>query len=345
VGSEDEDGVFSPFWRAAREAVRPAPAHAPPAALPAPKTWPRSDDIKTWRLHPTKPDWSGGFDVWTPGEAGAQAALQTFIHAPLQEYDEGRDRPDMDGTSGLSPHLHWGEIGPDKVWRAVQARRGGGAASETVADKFLSELGWREFNHHLLHHRPDLPDRNFKPAFDAFPWRQSQPDLKAWREGRTGYPMVDAGMRQLWTSGWMHNRVRMITASFLIKHLLLDWREGERWFWDTLVDASPANNVLNWQWVAGSGADASPFFRIFNPMAQGEKFDPTGRYVRRWAPELAHLTGKDVHAPWTAPPAALSSAGVRLGVTYPRPMVDHDQARRRALEAYQSLPRSGSNAA
>lgn len=315
TGSGRPYAVFTPFWKAAEALIEDAPLHPAPSRIPAPERWPGSDDLADWRLHPSKPDWSGGFEVWSPGEAGAQAQLADFtMH--LDRYPEARDRPDLDGTSHLSPHLHWGEIGPR------QARAAGGASA-----KFMAELGWREFNHHLLHHHGDLLRRNLRAEFDAFPWRKDEAGLQAWREGRTGYPLVDAGMRQLWATGFMHNRVRMVVASFLIKHLLVDWREGEAWFWDCLVDACAANNPANWQWSAGSGADAQPFFRIFNPIAQGERFDPRGDYVRRWVPELRDVPAAAVHKPWEA-------GGAR---GYPKPIVDHAQARARALEAFKAM--------
>jgi deoxyribodipyrimidine photo-lyase len=317
--------VFTPFWRAARPGISPGPARPAPAKLPAPDTWPRSDRLESWRLHPTAPDWSTGFG-WTPGEAGAQARLDDFVKDGLADYPLGRDRPDRDGSSRLSPHLHWGEVGPRQVWRRVEAAVARGAATEKAAETFLAELGWREFNHQLLFHRPDMAMANMKPAFDSLSWRVAPEELEAWKRGRTGYPIVDAGMRQLWATGWMHNRVRMIVGSFLVKDLLIDWREGERWFWDTLVDADAANNAGNWQWVAGSGADASPFFRIFNPTSQGERFDPHGHYVRRWVPELAGLPDAHIHSPWTAP------AGLAHD-DYPNRIVDHGRARERALAA------------
>jgi deoxyribodipyrimidine photo-lyase len=299
--------VFTPFWRTARALVDPGSAAPEPRKLAAPERWPRSDALEDWRLHPTDPDWSTGFD-WTPGEAGALAALRRFVEDALADYSRGRDRPAEPGSSRLSPHLHWGEVGPRQVWRAVMSAVERGVASEAQAETFLAELGWREFNHQLLFHHPDLGRANFKPAFDALKWRYAPVEFRAWTQGRTGYPMVDAGMRQLWATGWMHNRVRMVAASFLVKHLLIDWRDGERWFWDTLVDADEANNVMNWQWVAGTGADASPFFRIFNPTTQAQKFDPDSAYVRRWVPEVGS-------------PA------------YPQPLVEHGLARVRALEA------------
>jgi deoxyribodipyrimidine photo-lyase len=235
---------------------------------------------------------------------------------------------------GLSPHLRFGEISPRQVWHAARFAAAERPALSGDIDKFLSELGWREFCRHLLFDTPDLAERNLQPAFDAFPWRRDDKALRAWQRGRTGYPLVDAGMRELWHTGVMHKRVRMVAASFLVKHLLIDWREGERWFWDTLVDADPGSNPANWQWVAGSGADAAPYFRVFNPILQGEKFDPDGEYVRRWVPELAQLPANLIHQPWSAAPLELASAGVALGKTYPEPIIDHRKGRERALAAY-----------
>ncbi|MDG2521973.1 deoxyribodipyrimidine photo-lyase [Caulobacter segnis] len=328
--------IFTPFWRALRSQIQLDVIHRAPEALPAPARWPASDKLTDWGLHPAKPDWSKGFSDWTPGEAGASERLHDFLDENLRDYTEGRDFPAREATSRLSPHLHFGEIGPRAIWRAGHAAAHRGA-SDSQVDKFLSELGWREFNHGLLYARPDLPQNPFKPAFDHLPWRHDKHGLEAWKRGRTGFPFVDAGMRELWATGYMENRVRMITASFLTKHLLVDWREGEAWFWDTLLDADMANNVNNWQWVAGCGADASPFFRIFNPIAQGQKFDAEGDYIRRWVPELAALPAKHIHEPWKAPQAVLDKAGVRLGDTYAKCIVEHDAARRRALDAYQAV--------
>lgn len=336
-GSGDPYKVFTPFWRAARGVFVERPAVPSPERLPGPAVWPESDALADWGLHPTRPDWSTGFDIWTPGEGGAGAMLDLFLRGPVKAYADERNLPGVEGTSRLSPHLHFGEIGPRQVWRAVHAATDAGQAPADQAAKFLAELGWREFNHHLLFHWPDLPTDNFKPEFDRFVWRDDPASLRAWQTGQTGYPIVDAGMRELWATGFMHNRVRMIVASFLIKHLMIDWRAGEAWFRDTLVDADIAQNAANWQWVAGSGADASPWFRIFNPITQGEKFDPDGVYVRRWVPELAKLPNDVIHQPWTASEGRLVAAGVRLGRTYPRPVVDHPNARARALDAYAAV--------
>jgi len=333
--------VFTPYWRAARQKGEPAvpvPAPARIEALPLP------DSIETLAislpdlgLEPRKPDWAVGMRAeWTPGEQGAWARLDAFLASALAGYAEGRDWPDRESTSRLSPHLRFGEIGPRQIWHVLHHARASGVAigSERDAEKFLSEIGWREFSHHLFFHNPALARNNYDGRFDAFPWQPDQQALSRWQRGQTGIPLVDAGMRELWTTGWMHNRVRMVTASFLIKHLLQDWRAGEAWFWDTLVDADPANNAASWQWVAGSGADASPYFRIFNPVRQGETHDPAGGYVRRWVPELAGLADGDIHQPWKAPEKALREAGVRIGETYPAPLVDLAFGRQRALDAF-----------
>ncbi|NBU13019.1 MAG: deoxyribodipyrimidine photo-lyase [Alphaproteobacteria bacterium] len=337
--------VFTPFWRASQlvnEVASPEPA--PKKLIPL-QTTKISGAIPLKNLHllPTKPDWATGIKAeWTPGEAGALERLNAFLEVGFKGYAEDRNRPDRPSTSRLSPHLRFGEISIKQVWHAADIAiktRKSKASSEDLR-VFQSELGWREFAHHLLFHEKDLTRTNVQRGFDAFPWRSDEKLFKAWSRGMTGYPIVDAGMRELWQTGFMHNRVRMIVASFLIKHLLIDWRRGEDWFWDTLVDADVANNPASWQWVAGSGADAAPYYRIFNPMLQGEKFDPDGVYVRRYVPELAKLPARSIHAPWTAKPIELELAGVVLGKTYPKPIVDHEAARARALAAYKSLKES-----
>jgi deoxyribodipyrimidine photo-lyase len=337
TGAGQPYSVFTPFWRAGRPQIGAIALADAPTSLQAPTAWPALEALEDWALHPSAPDWSSDFADWTPGEAGAQRHLHRLLDETVASYADARDRPGVEGTSRLSPHLAWGEIGPRQVFAAVEALEARAPKLAGSADKFLAELGWREFNYNILAQHPQLATQNLKRAFDAFPWRRAPDHLDAWRQGQTGYPIVDAGMRQLWRTGWMHNRVRMIAASFLIKHLLIDWREGEAWFWDTLVDADPASNPGGWQWVAGSGADAAPFFRIFNPITQGEKFDPDGAYVRRWVPELARLPAAAIHAPWTASPIELAAAGVRLGETYPEPIVDHAMARSRALEAFKTV--------
>jgi deoxyribodipyrimidine photo-lyase len=337
--SEDQPyRVFTPFWRACQREREPKAPQPAPERIQSVAKQPESERLEDWRLLPT-PDWAGGLrDSWTPGEAGARQRLQAFLDESVGGYKKRRDRVDLAGTSKLSPHLHHGEISPRQCWHAVSAWIGRGDAS-TGGKAFLRELIWREFSYHLLHHFPTLPEEPFRPEFAAFPWLDDEAALKAWQRGRTGYPIVDAAMRELWHTGWMHNRARMVVASFLIKDLLTPWQHGEAWFWDTLVDADLANNAASWQWVAGCGADAAPYFRIFNPVLQGRKFDPEGDYVRRWLPELAKLPAAEIHAPWQASELVLSDAGVRLGETYPRPLVDHGEARQRALAAYDRVKR------
>lgn len=336
--------VFTPYWRAARakgEPAAPEPAPQRILPLPLPSALARAAvDLADLPLEPSRPDWAGGLRAeWTPGEAGAAGRLSDFLSGSLGGYGEGRNRPDFVSTSRLSPHLRFGEIGPRQIWHACQTASAAGMAAGGVSDidKFLSEIGWREFSYHLLFYNPELATKNYNARFDAFPWSPEAEALKRWQRGQTGYPLVDAGMRELWATGWMHNRVRMVVASFLIKHLLTDWRQGEDWFWDTLVDADPASNAASWQWVAGSGADAAPYYRIFNPVTQGEKFDPGGDYVRRWLPELAQLDAGTIHAPWQANAATLRDAGVRLGETYPRPVIDLAFGRQRALDALATI--------
>ena len=327
--------VFTPFWRACR-AAPPPPAPLPaPARLAGLSPAPAGDRPADWGLRPHAPDWAGGIAAtWRVGESAARDRLADFLADGLADYAAARDRPGRPGTSRLSPHLHFGEIGPRQVFHAALAH---GAAHPAGLDRFLAELGWREFSTHLLHQAPDLPERAFRGEFDAFPWRDDDAGFAAWTRGRTGFPLVDAGMRELWATGWMHNRVRMVAASFLVKDLLLPWQAGARWFWDTLVDADLASNSASWQWVAGCGADAAPYFRIFNPARQGETFDTDGAYVRRWCPELARLPDRWLHQPAKAPAEVLRAAGIRLGETYPRPILDHDAARARALAALRSL--------
>jgi deoxyribodipyrimidine photo-lyase len=329
--------VFTPFYKAFQAKPWGIQAADRPDVIPRPTAFPSSDRLEEWALTPTAPDWSVGLrETWTPGEAGARARLSDFLEAHVQDYVAQRDRPDTTGTSRLSPHLHFGEISPRTCWQqarlaAEQSEGGDGHAG------FLRELVWREFSYHLLHHLPEIPASPLRPEFARFPWRDDAEHLAAWQRGRTGYPIVDAGMRELWHTGWMHNRVRMIAASFLVKDLLIPWQSGAAWFWDTLVDADLANNSASWQWVAGCGADAAPFFRIFNPVTQGEKFDSGGLYVRRWVPELANVPDRYLHKPWTAPESILERAGVILGKDYPHPVVDHAAARHQALAAFKSL--------
>lgn len=328
--------VFTPFWRCCLAQPAPLPPLPAPPRWPEPKSPPRSIPIAELGLDPTL-GWASLFPTYaTPGEVGAQRLLQDFLRMRLATYDTDRDRPDHEGTSRLSAHLHFGEVSPRQIWHAC-GRLAAGTSAPTQPwqqSRFLTEVGWREFAFHLLYHFPHTPTLPLKHEFERFPWREDSAALRAWQKGQTGYPLVDAGMRQLWATGWMHNRVRMVTASFLVKHLLLPWQAGAKWFWDTLIDADLANNTLGWQWTAGCGADAAPFFRIFNPVSQGEKFDPEGNYVRAWVPELRRLPASVIHQPWTASNRVLSEAGVWLGENYPRPMVDHAAARTSALAAY-----------
>ncbi len=331
--------VFTPFWKTCLTAGEPSQPLPAPRRLSAPSRQPVSLSLAALNLEP-KIAWTEGLRAaWEPGSAGAQAELRRFLRGGLLAYTEGRNRPDLLGTSRLSPHLHFGEISPRQVWHAAKRL----AESQSIPAvvwrhwQFLTELGWREFAHHLLCHFPFTPEQPLRAEFAKFPWRTNPAWLRAWQHGQTGYPLVDAGMRELWKTGWMHNRVRMVAASFLVKNLLLPWQEGARWFWDTLVDADLANNTLGWQWTAGCGADAAPFFRIFNPVSQGDKFDPEGIYVRRWVPELAQLPAAWIHRPWEAPLAELATAGVELGRTYPRPIVSLGISREVALEAYQRI--------
>ena len=332
--------VFTPFRRALYSSELNPVDTAPPRYIPAPQTFPKSDDLASWRLRPKRPDWAGGLrKIWQPGEAGAVERLTLFLEGPLQAYHEKRDVPGVEGTSRLSAHLHFGEISPHRIVDAVRARTFSLTGNPTAhwSEVFLSEIAWREFSYHLLFHFPHLPVDPLRPEFARFPWADDQKALQSWQQGMTGYPIVDAGMRELWTTGWMHNRVRMIVASFLVKDLLLPWRLGEEWFWDTLVDADLANNAASWQWVAGCGADAAPYFRVFNPRLQSEKFDAHALYIKRWVPELAKLPNELIHAPWRAQPLELSNAGIVLGRNYPLPIIDHGYARSRALAAFKRI--------
>ncbi|NTF41797.1 deoxyribodipyrimidine photo-lyase [Rhizobium rhizogenes] len=340
TGTGNPYKTYTPFWRALEQSGEPPFPIDSPETLEAPSRWPQSDSLGSWGLLPSKPNWASDFqEMWTPGEAAAREKLTDFIEASLDSYAIDRDFPDKPATSLLSPHLALGEISPARIWHATR-----GLPKHIPTDnivRFRKELAWREFCYHQLFHFPNLNSANWNDRYDDFPWRSDATLFDSWRRGQTGYPIVDAGMRQLWRHGWMHNRVRMIVASFLIKDLLIDWREGESWFRDTLVDADPAANAANWQWVAGSGADASPFFRIFNPVLQGEKFDADGGYIRTFVPELADLDSKYIHRPFEAPDDVLKRAGITLGQHYPRPIVDHAAARRRALEAHASLKTEG----
>lgn len=320
--------VFTPFWQALKTRDMNAPQPAPTGRQAI--AYARADTGYA------EPGWARKLsDHWQIGEAAARQAAADFLDGPLEDYAVGRDFPGKDVTSRLSPHLRFGEISPRQLWRAAQARAQAEPRLQTAVDKFLSELAWREFSYHLLYHRADIATVPMQEKYRDMSWRSDAGSLEAWQRGMTGLPIVDAGMRQLWATGWMHNRVRMLVASLLAKNLLIDWRLGENWFWDTLVDADPANNPASWQWVAGSGADAAPYFRIFNPVTQGERFDAEGAYVRRWVPELAGLPDAWVQKPHEAPETVLRKAGITLGRNYPQPVVDLKTSRQRALAAVQ----------
>lgn len=332
-----EDGsfykVFTPFMKVHRTLLPLAPTLKAPKKVTVLKTVVKSCSVEDLQLLPEIPWDKAFYENWAPGELGAQRNLKTFVKNSLAHYAEGRNLPGAAGTSRLSPHLHFGELSPRQVWEAVE----NSSAPAQAQYVYLNELIWRDFAHHILFHFPHTDAQPMRPEFKSFPWVQSKKLLRAWQRGQTGYPIVDAGMRELWTTGWMHNRVRMIVASFLVKHLRLSWQAGAEWFWDTLVDASLAQNSFNWQWSAGSGADAAPYFRIFNPVTQAEKFDAQGEYIRRWVPELAKLPDDLVHAPWLAKPELLEKINFRLGRDYPHPVVDHATARTEALNAFKSL--------
>lgn len=321
--------VFTPFWKQCLNKIAVS-------LTPAPNKWPEplkpdSEQLEDWKLLPTNPDWAFQFgDFWTPGEEGAHRRFEQFIEDHLDQYKEFRDYPEQEATSRLSPHLHFGEISPHQIWIELEHFKTQPHIPVNTIEKFISEIGWREFSYYLLNHFPKLEKKNFQSKFDDFPWKTNKEALHRWQTGRTGYPIVDAGMKELWSTGYMHNRVRMITASFLTKDLLIDWRKGADWFLDTLLDADLACNSANWQWVAGSGADAAPYFRIFNPVTQGEKFDPKGLYVKRWLPELKSLPSECIHKPWTA-------KGQYDLKQYPPPIVDHSHARKLALQNYKEI--------
>jgi deoxyribodipyrimidine photo-lyase len=317
TGAGAQYRIYGSFWKALQAVLPPDEPLAAPDELDAPVKWPKGDKLTSWQLLPTKPNWAAAF-AWQPGEAAALAAATRFADR-VSAYEEQRNLPAETGTSSLSPHLHFGEISPRAVWHAVAGRE--------HAEKFRKELAWRDFTANLTLDLPDYGTKHGRVGFDRMKWRRAQKELRAWQRGRTGYPIVDAGMRQLWESGWMHNRVRMITASFLVKHLLIDWREGERWFWDTLVDADYGNNAVNWQWIAGSGVDANIWSRIMAPLVQSEKFGAAD-YVRRWVPELAHLSDADIHDP--------EASGLRPA-DYPPPLIGHREARERALAAGRAM--------
>ena len=333
--------VFTPYYNAClkREPlVAPYPA---PERIPAPAKWPKSDTLSSFNLTPNHPWVKKMLRHWDIGEAGAQQRLAAWVDEAVTGYPVNRDLPGIEGTSTLSPYLHFGEISPRQIAHAVRQYPSHRDEAVAANESYIRQLYWREFAHHLLYHFPHTPEEPLKELFGRFPWVKNEDFLKRWQRGQTGYPFVDAGMRELWETGWMHNRVRMVVASFLIKDLRIHWREGADWFWDTLFDADLANNSLGWQWVAGCGADAAPYFRVFNPVTQGKKFDGAATYIRRWVPELAALPDKFIHCPWEMAPIELAACGVQLGKHYPAPMVDHDEARKTALAIYDELKSVG----
>lgn len=335
--SEKPFQVFTPFWKAAL--LKKSSFRDP---LPIPRTSPSGNIASSLKndaldLLPKIPWDIEMRKTWQPGEAGALSRAKSFAKAGLHRYHSERDRPDIDGTSILSPHLAFGEVSPHQLLKLASSSE----APDKESEHFVRELGWREFAYHLLFHFPHTTNAPLREAFLKFPWRKSPKQLRAWQMGLTGYPIIDAGMRQLWKLGWMHNRVRMIVASFLTKDLVMSWKSGADWFWDTLVDADLASNTLGWQWAGGCGADAAPYFRIFNPILQGEKFDPDGLYVKKWVPELSKVPPKFIHKPWTMSPLELSSCSVVLGKNYPQPLVDHSVARDLALKAFQKVSGKG----
>jgi deoxyribodipyrimidine photo-lyase len=330
TGSGQPYKVYTPYWKKVKDRAIEPSAQPNLERLSFPETFPPSDPLESFGLMP-KINWYSGFvDRWEVSEAGALERLNRFLDGPVDAYDVHRDRPDFEGTSSLSPYLHWGQIGPRQIVQALQAKCDLSARGPMT---YLKEIYWREFAYNVLYHFPETPDKPLRAEYANFPWERDEAVLKAWQTGHTGYPIVDAGMRQLWQTGWMHNRVRMIVSSLLVKHLLHDWHDGAKWFWDTLVDADLASNTLGWQWSGGCGADAAPYFRVFNPIIQGKKFDPEGDYVRRYVPELSKLDAEYMHTPWEAPAGILKRAGITMGETYPKPIIDHKAGRDRALAA------------
>ena len=331
TGAGNPYKVYTPYANACAKLDDPQPLVVNSSPAP-PLSWPKSESIESLGLLPSK-DWASGFsDAWDPTRKGGLQRMNTFLSHAVGDYAEGRDFPDVDGTSRLSPYLHWGQIGPREVLAAIRSKRKG-----VGIDIFHREIIWREFAHHVLYHFPDTPVEPLQRKFGQFPWRNKPVELKAWQNGQTGYPIVDAGMRQLWKTGWMHNRVRMIVASFLVKHLLHSWEDGALWFWDTLVDADLASNTLGWQWAGGCGADAAPYFRIFNPIIQSQKFDKAGEYIRAYVPELKDVPLTYLHTPWDMPEPVQNACGCRIGVTYPAPIIEHKLGRERALAALASI--------
>lgn len=335
TGSNTPYKVFTPFWRACLASEQPSEPKAAPERIQAPDDWPETESLNEWQLCPSKPDWASPFKQhWSPGEQSAFDAANNFVNKTMSDYQKNRDYPHIEGTSRLSPHLQFGEISIRTLWHktfAGEDKENNGAAT------YRKELGWREFSYHLLHHWPNIVDDPFQEKFLSFQWHGQNAHLKAWQQGQTGYPLIDAAMRQLWQTGWMHNRMRMIVGSFLVKNLQHHWHRGRDWFFDTLLDADLANNTAGWQWVAGTGADAAPYFRIFNPVTQSEKFDKKGIFIRSFVPELAKLPDKYIHDPSNAPEDELNKAGITLGQTYPKAIVDLKLSREQALKAYAEI--------
>lgn len=327
--------VFTPFWREAQKRLNLGTPPDAPRSLKSSASNLPSDSLDSLNLLP-KISWDAGIaEAWTPGESGARASANAFVKETVRRYDEQRDFPSIDGVSRLSPHLHFGELSVRRLYQAIIDKHG---KEDDGSRIYLSELGWREFSHHILFHYPETTNQPMKEKYATFPWRENTEDLvRAWQRGHTGIPIVDAGMRQLWHTGWMHNRVRMIVASFLVKNIRAHWLHGARWFWDTLADADLPANTMGWQWSAGSGADAAPYFRIFNPKTQGERFDKDGSYVRQWVPELVALPNKFLHQPWALPDDQATKLGFKIGSDYPLPVVDLSESRQAALDAFKTL--------
>lgn len=322
--------VFTPFWRACLEQSQPTKPIPAPKTIPDPKQLPKSETLASWQLLPTNPDWAAEFnELWQPGDEHVKKTVDKFIKGPIGSYKKMRDYPAIQGTSKISPFLAFGNISIRELWHKVDGHEG--------ADFYQRELGWREFCYHLISHWPEIIKEPFQEKFKNFTWEENEEFLKAWQQGNTGYPIIDAAMRQLWQTGWMHNRLRMVVGSFLVKNLRLHWHHGADWFWDTLLDADLANNTGGWQWVAGTGADAAPYFRIFNPVTQSEKFDKDGDFIRKFVPELSNMPKKYIHNPSSAPKEVLKDAGVTLGKTYPKAIVDLKRSRQIALDAYTNL--------
>ncbi|HAV14178.1 MAG TPA: deoxyribodipyrimidine photolyase [Opitutae bacterium] len=322
--------VYTPYWKKVKDREIESPANVDLSSLSFADKPSESLNLESLKLLP-EINWDTEFyEHWEVSEGAAMKRLDAFLSGPVEAYATDRDRPDFDGTSSLSPYLHWGQIGPRQIVHQLKKKCN---LLKKGPSTYLKEVYWREFAYNVLYHFPNTPDEPLRSEYSSFPWQYDEEVLKAWQTGNTGYPIVDAGMRQLWQTGWMHNRVRMIVSSLLVKHLLHNWHEGAKWFWYTLVDADLASNTLGWQWSGGCGADAAPYFRVFNPIIQGEKFDPDGKYVKRYVPELEKIPTKYIHTPWEAPEGILKHANVEIGEDYPAPIIDHKEGRERALAA------------